>query len=204
MHTAVVAVSGTHVVSVHLQAEATTTTVAESTGTEATTAADSKEPSPLKPDLKEVFWGLGSFVVLLALMRLWLYPRVKAGMDARQDHIAKGLAEAAAVRGAAEAEVADYQAALAEVRAEAQSRVDAAAREVEADRAAQLAAANSAAAERKAAAATEIDAAKAAVAGRVAEAASDVVSAAASRVLGQAPGADAVSGAVQQVMGASR
>lgn len=210
---AAVVVSGQRVVKVKLLTETTTTaaegtaetTAAEGEGEEATTGeaeVEGKDPSPLKPELKEVFWGLGAFIVLLALMRLWLYPRVKAGMDARQAHIDAGLAEAEAVRNAAQAEVADYEAALAEVRAEAQARIDAAAAEVEAERKAKLAEVNSAVAERKAAAVAEVDAAKAAVAGRVAEAATDVVSSAAGHVLGQAPGADAVKAAVQQVMSA--
>lgn len=200
-----VAVQGARVTSVRLLAdepaateEATTT--AASGETEAGVVA--KDPSPLTVEVKELAWSLGTFLVLLLAMRLWLYPRVKAGMDARQARIDSSLSEAESVKAAAQAEVADYQAALDEVRAEAQTRIDAAAKTVEGERQAQVAAANAAIAERKSAAVVEVDAAKAAVASRVAEAASDVVATAAGHVLGQSPAATAVSAAVQQTMSA--
>ena len=195
-----VAVQGARVTSVRLLADEPAATEEEATTTAA--AVEAKDPSPLSVEVKELAWSLGSFLVLLIAMRLWLYPRVKAGMDARQARIDSSLSEAESVKAAAQAEVADYQAALDEVRAEAQTRIDAAAKTVEGERQAKLAEVNAAIAERKSAAVAEVDAAKAAVASRVAEAASDVVSTAAAHVLGQAPGAAAVSAAVQQTMSA--
>ena len=195
------------VVSVHLpQADATTTTVAAeaagATAAETTTEATVKDPSPLTIAPKELLWSLGSFLVLLALMRLVFYPKLHGAMAARQDHIANRLAEADAVKASAQAEVAAYQAALAAVRAEGQARVDAANREVEAERSTKLAEANATIAERRAAATAELEAAKAAVSGHVAEAATDVVATAAGRVLGQPPDGGLVTTAVEQAMSA--
>ena len=196
------------VVSVHLpRADATTTTVAAesagATAAETTTEATVKpDPSPLTIAPKELLWSLGSFLVLLALMRLVFYPKLHGAMAARQDHIANRLAEADAVKASAQAEVADYEAALAAVRAEGQAQVDAANREVEGERTTKMAEVNAAIAERRSAANAELDAAKAAVSGRVAEAANDVVVTAAGRVLGQAPNGGLVTSAVEQAMNA--
>lgn len=198
---AAVAVHGARVTSVHLRADEPAATEQEGTTT-AEAGVVPEDPSPLAIELKELAWSFGAFLVLLLLMRFWLYPRVKGTMDARQANIDGALAEAESVKAAAQAEVADYQAALDEVRAEAQARIDAAAKQVEAERQARLAEVNAGIAERKAAAVAEVDAAKAAVASRVAEAASDVVSTAAAHVLGQSPSASTVSSAVQQAMSA--
>ena len=204
---AVAYVAAGDVVAVRLlpRADATTTTVAgesasgsASTGTEAVV----KDPSPLTIAPKELFWSLGSFIVLLVLMRLVFYPKLHGGMTSRQDHIAMRLADADATRGAAQAEVADYQSRVAELRAEGQAKVDEANRTIEAERASALAEANAAIAQQRFAANAEVEAAKAAVAGGVAEAARDVVTNAAQRVLGQAPDASIVASAVDQAMSA--
>lgn len=202
---AAVAVTGARVTSVRLQADEPAATEQEPEAT--TTAAEAgtvvpEDPSPLAIEVKELAWTMGSFLVLLLLMRLWLYPRLKSTMDARQALIDNGLAEAESVKAAAQAEVADYQAALDEVRSEGQSRIDAAAKQVEGERQAKLAEVNAAIAERKSAAVAEVEAAKAAVASRVADAASDVVNTAAGHVLGQPPSGSTVSAAVQQAMSA--
>jgi F-type H+-transporting ATPase subunit b len=202
---AAVAVTGARVTSVRLQADEPAAT--EQEGEATTTAAESgtvvpEDPSPLAIELKELAWSFGPFLVLLLLMRLWLYPRVKSTMDARQALIDNGLAEAESVKAAAQAEVADYQAALAEVRSEGQDRIDAAAKQVEGERQAKLVEVNAAIAERKSAAVAEVEAAKAAVASRVADAASDVVNTAAGHVLGLPPSGSTVSAAVQRAMSA--
>ena len=43
----------------------------------------SKDPGPIVPELKELAWGAGSFIVLAVLMRFVLFPKLKRGMDAR-------------------------------------------------------------------------------------------------------------------------
>ncbi len=77
-------------------------------------------PSPIAPELKELVWGAGAFIVFAVLMRLVLYPRMKKGMECPVlARIRAGHEQADAMRQAAQAEVADYQAQLAVVRAEA-------------------------------------------------------------------------------------
>ena len=63
-------------------------------------------PSPIAPELKEVAWGGGSFVVFAVLMRFVLYPRLKKGMDARYAGIRSSHEGADATRAEAKAEVA--------------------------------------------------------------------------------------------------
>jgi hypothetical protein len=41
-------------------------------------------PSPVAPELKELLWGGGAFLVLLVIMRLVLFPRLKKGMEDRK------------------------------------------------------------------------------------------------------------------------
>ena len=61
----------------------------ETAGDESTTdtAAHEEEldegPSPIAPEVKELLWGLGAFFVFLLLMRFYLFPKVKQGMEAR-------------------------------------------------------------------------------------------------------------------------
>ena len=43
-------------------------------------------PSPIAPEVKELLWGLGAFLVFLVLMRLCLVPKVKKGMDGALRH----------------------------------------------------------------------------------------------------------------------
>ena len=83
-------------------------------------------PSPITPESKELLWGLGAFLVFLVIMRLYLFPKVKAGMTARYSKIRQGHEQAEALRAEAEREVAEYEQALAAVRAEAATRIEAA------------------------------------------------------------------------------
>ena len=74
MHTVTLTVTGTpgafHVLAAVPQQETGTTEPDEG-------------PSPIQPEVKELVWGAGSFIVLLILVRLFLYPKIKKGMDAR-------------------------------------------------------------------------------------------------------------------------
>jgi len=73
-------------------------------------------PSPIVPEIRELVWTAGAFVVFALLMRYLLYPRVRRGMDARYNSIATGHSSAEATRAAARAEIADYERQLAAVR----------------------------------------------------------------------------------------
>jgi F-type H+-transporting ATPase subunit b len=157
-------------------------------------------PSPIAPEVKELAWGAGSFIVLALLMRFVLFPRLKKGMDARYSHIRDGHEQADSARAAARAEVSEYESALATVRAEANERIEAARHALESERAARLAEVNAAIAVRREAAAADADAAREAVRGDVASAAAEVTTRTLELATGRVPDADAVRRAVERSM----
>ena len=113
----------------HLGAGGISVSFPQSAGEESEAHAEEtldEGPSPIAPELKELLWGFGAFAVFLILMRLWLVPKVKRGMESRYGAIQGQHESADAVRAAAHADVAAYEAALAGVRAEAAARIDAA------------------------------------------------------------------------------
>ena len=102
-------------------------------------------PSPIAPELKELAWGAGSFIVLFAAHAvLVLFPKLKKGMDARYGRASVGDHETAdAERAAAKAEVAEYEARVGgRSRPRRASAVDAARQTLEAERTAPLAEVN--------------------------------------------------------------
>lgn len=157
-------------------------------------------PGPIVPELKELYWGGGSFIVFALLMRYFLFPRLKKSMDARYGHIRGQHERAEAQRAAAVADVADYERQLAAVKAEATARVDAARQALEAERQETLTALNAELAERRAAAAAENEAARAAVRGQIESAVADVASKAGELATGRRPDAAVVSRVVGEVM----
>jgi len=211
--TAVVTLSGDSLVAVRLQtasSEPPTTeapAASEAHGSDETAAADGDHeattqdagPSPIAPELKEMAWGIGAFVVLALVMRYAVWPRLSQGIKARYESIERGHSDAVALRESAKGEVAAYEAAVAGARAEAAARVDAARQQLESERQARLTEVNAAIAERKATAAAEVEAARQAAAGQVNDAVGTVASRLVELVTGNAPGADAVRGAVESV-----
>lgn len=159
-------------------------------------------PSPIAPEYKELAWGAGSFIVLALLMRFFLFPRLKKGMDARYSLIRDGHEQADTARAAARAEVSEYESALATVKAEANERVEAARRTLEAERDARLAEVNAAIAAKREAAATEAQAARDAVRDDITTAAVAVTARTVELATGKAPDAAAVRSAVEQSMSA--
>lgn len=157
-------------------------------------------PSPIAPEAKELAWGAGSFIVLALLMRFFLFPRLKKGMDARYAHIRDGHEQADTARAAARAEVSEYESALATVKAEANERVDAARHTLETERTARLTEVNAAIAATREAAAAEAEAARQAVQADVATAAADVTYRTIELATGRAPDPTAIRGAIEQSM----
>jgi F-type H+-transporting ATPase subunit b len=96
--------------------------------------------------------------------------------------------------------VADYEAQLAAVRADAQTRVEAARATLEAERTEQIAAANARIADKRGAAAAEVDAAKQAARGQVESAVADVSTRLSELATGRRPSDDAVQRAVGEAM----
>jgi F-type H+-transporting ATPase subunit b len=177
-----------HVVVVHLPQS---TAVAETT-------AEDKGPSPIAPEVKELAWGAGAFILLFVLMRLFIFPKLRQGMDARYGKIRGDHETADATRAGAKAEVAEYEAALATVKAEARERIDAARQTLENERSAALDEANARIATRRAEARTE--AARAAAAPHIHEAVADVSSRAAELATGRRPDAATVTDIVASLM----
>ena len=163
-------------------------------------------PSPIAIEGKELLWGGGAFLVFLVLMRLWLVPKVKQGMDARYGKMRSELESADDIRAQAEGEVAEYQSQLAEVRAEAAGRIDAARRQLEAERAERLAEANTRISARRAEALDEVEAARTAARQSVDEAVASVAGRAVELAVGKRPDPDVVRRAVADVtsVGAGR
>lgn len=161
------------------------------------------ELNPIAPEVKEIVWGFGSFVVLAVVLRYVIFPKFRAGMTARAESIRGDFEKAETVTASARAEVAEYEAQVASVRADAQGRVEAARATLEAERAEQLAEVNARIAEKRAAANAEVEAAKEAVRSQVSDAVADVTARASELATGRPPSRDAVSAAVDAAMGAN-
>ena len=166
----------------------------------AATTTEDAGPSPIAPEVKELAWGGGSFVVLFVLMRLVLFPRLKKGMDARYGKIRGDHETADQVRAAAKAEVVAYEAELASVKAEARQRIDAARVTLESERTAALAEANARIAARRSEAIAAIEGAKAAAAGQIQAAVADVSSRVTELATGRRPDPGAVTTVVASLM----
>jgi F-type H+-transporting ATPase subunit b len=169
---------------------------------EAEHAVPEKDLNPIAPEVKEIVWGFGSFVVLALLMRYVLYPRLRKGMDARYALIKGGHDEAEEVTTAAQSDVAQYEAQLATIKSEAQQRVDAARATLESERAERLAEVNARIAEKRAAAAAEVERARAAVQADVESAVRTVAARAGELATGRTPDPAVLDRAVADVMSA--
>lgn len=198
MLTAVVTQSGGDVVGVLVVSS-------EDAGTGTAAEVPASEPNPIAPDMVELAWAAGAFLVLFALMRTFLFPRLKKGMDARYAGIRGDHEAAELAKSSARSDVAEYEAALAAARAEAAATIDAARATLETERQAQIAEANGRIAARRAEADQQVAAARAAVRGQIADAVASVVTSATVAATGRTPDAGVVSSAVAKVMeGAAR
>ncbi len=196
MLTAVVTFSGPTTFEVTLQG-ATFVTAEE--GEEA--EGPESDLNPIAPELKEVVWGFGAFVVLALALRLFLFRKVRDGMTSRYGQVEGDLETAQESMASARSDVADYETQLAAVRADAQTRVEAARATLEAERAEQIAAVNARIADKRGAAAAEVDAAKQAARGQVETAVVAVSSRLGELATGRQPSDDAVRRAVGDAMG---
>lgn len=159
-------------------------------------------PSPIMPEMKELVWSGSAFVVFALLMRFFLYPRLRKGMDARYNSIREGHENADATRSSARSEVARYDAAVAAAKAEAAKVVDAARATLESERQVSINEANARINAKREAAQRDAEAAMAAVRGQIESAVNDVVSSAVEAATGKRPDATSVSQAVSDVMSA--
>jgi F-type H+-transporting ATPase subunit b len=152
--------------------------------------------------MKELAWSGGAFLVFAILMRYFLYPRLRKGMDARYNSIREGHENADAARSGARSEVAQYEAAVAAAKVDAAKVIDAARATLETERNAKIAEANARINAKREAAQREAEAAKAAVRGQIESAVADVVTSAVEAATGKRPDSAAVSRAVTDVMSA--
>ena len=161
-------------------------------------------PNPISPEMKELVWGAGSFIVFLILMRLFLVPKVRKGMASRYESIKADHEYASATRAGAQADVARYESAIAEIRTEAARRLDAARQTLDKERSEKVAQVNAQIASRRAAAEAEVAATRAAAQGQIVSAVDAVTSRATQIAVGVSPDAAIVSRAVQQAMEGNR
>ncbi|MFM8776820.1 MAG: ATP synthase F0 subunit B [Actinomycetota bacterium] len=162
-------------------------------------------PNPIAPEMKELVWGAGSFIVFLFFMRLFLVPKVRKGMASRYDSIRGDHEYASATRDAAQADVARYESAIADIRSEAARRLDAARQTLDKERSEKIAQVSAEIAKRRVAAEAEVAAARAAAQGQIVSAVTAVTTRATQIAVGVSPDATVVSRSVQQAMeGASK
>ena len=158
------------------------------------------EPNPIAPAMDEFLWASGSFFVLLILMRYVLFPRLKKGMDERYEGIRSNHDTADKVKADARGDVAEYERALAEVRAEAAARVDAARQTVDAERTARLAEVNARISSARAEADQKTAAARAAAKSQIESAVSQVTARATELATGRPADPSTVQSAVNAAM----
>jgi F-type H+-transporting ATPase subunit b len=136
-------------------------------------------PNPILPEVNEIIWGGGAFLVLLVLMWWKLLPPIKQGLADRQERIREDLAKAEQARTEGEEVLAQYQAQVANAKAEANRIIEDARQTADSLRADLQARAEADIAEMRRRAAADIEAAKAqAVADLTAEVATLAIGAA--------------------------
>jgi F-type H+-transporting ATPase subunit b len=170
---------------------------------EATSEVAAKEPNPIAIEPKELAWTAGSFLILMVIMRYFLFPRLKKGMNDRYSAIRSNIEGADQVKASARADVAEYESALVAARAEAATRIDAARQTLDTERTARLVEVNSRIATARAEADAATSAARAAAQGQVATAVATVVVQATELATGSKPDAATVDQAVKAVMESS-
>ncbi|HVV37864.1 MAG TPA: F0F1 ATP synthase subunit B [Acidimicrobiales bacterium] len=120
-----------------------------------------KSPNPLLPDTNELLWGGGAFLVVLAVLSKLAFPAIKKGMNDRTERIRGEIDEADRLKAEAASTLAQYQASVADAKAEAARIVDEARTAAEAVRADIIARAEAEANEVKAKGREDVEAGKA-------------------------------------------
>jgi F-type H+-transporting ATPase subunit b len=161
-------------------------------------------PNPIAPEIKELAWGAGSFVVFLFFMRLFLVPKVRKGMASRYDSIQVDHEYASATRDGAKQDVARYESAVAEIRNEAARRLEAARQTLDKERTEKIAQVSARIAEQRAQAEVEVAASRAAAQSQIVTAVGAVTTRATQIAVGVSPDAAIVSRSVQQAMEGTR
>ena len=161
-------------------------------------------PNPIAPEMKELVWGAGSFIVFLFFMRLFLVPKVRKGMASRYESIQADHEYASATRDGARADVARYETAIAEIRSEAARRLEAARQTLDKERSEKVAELNAQISARRASAESEVAAARAAAQSQIVSAVTAVTTRATQIAVGVSPDNAVVTRSVQQAMEGTR
>ena len=201
MLTAVVTLRGESVVSVAFASVSGEAVAIDAVSAEASAGvAETKVPNPIAPEVKEMLWSFGPFLVFLVIMRYFLFPRLRKGMDARYESIRANLEGADAAKADAREEVAKYEAALVEVRAEAAKRLDAARQTLDQERQSAIAEVNARIAAKKADADAVASAERAAAQGQISIAVASVTTSVTTLAMGKPADAGIITQAVTEVM----
>ena len=140
-------------------------------------------PSPIIPEVNEIIWGGGAFLVLLALM-LWKgFPAVKKIMDERSEKIASDLDQADQAKTDAHAVKSQYEAELADAKSEASRIIEEARQQAESLRADLQVRAETDIAEMRTQASVDLEAARERAMGDLQAEVADIVVGAAERVV---------------------
>jgi F-type H+-transporting ATPase subunit b len=142
-----------------------------------------KEPNPILPELREIVWGMGSFILLAVLMRAVLYPRLQRSMDARAARIQGDLDSADQVTASVAGEQRSYADRIAAARNEAATILDTARAKSEGVRSERVAELNAELGHLRTAATAEVDAAKATAHASLADSVAQLAVRAASKVV---------------------
>ena len=118
-------------------------------------------PNPLLPETNEILWGGGAFLLVLAGLSWVGYPAVKKTMNERTERIRGEIDEADRLKAEAATTLAQYQASVADAKAEAARIVDEARASAETVRADLVARAEAESNEIKAKAREDVEAGKA-------------------------------------------
>ena len=161
-------------------------------------------PNPISPEIKELAWGAGSFIVFLIIMRLFLVPKVRKGMASRYESIQSDHQYASATRDGAREDVARYETAVAQIRSEASGRLETARQTLDKERQDKVAQVNAQITQRRVAAEAEVAAERLAAQDQILSAVTLVTTRATQIAVGVSPDAAVVSRSVQQAMEGSR
>jgi F-type H+-transporting ATPase subunit b len=117
-------------------------------------------PNPLLPETNEIIWGAIGFAVVLLFLSKFGYPAIKSSMNDRTEKVQGDLDAAERAKADAEAVKAEYEAKLADAKAESGRIVEEARQAADQLKADQQARLNEELAQARAAAQADIDAAK--------------------------------------------
>lgn len=144
-----------------------------------------EENNPIIPETKEVIWGGIAFVILFAVLAKLAYPALRQTMADRTAKIQGDLEAAEAAKTEAERVQREYEASLANAKAESNRILEEARSQAEALRAERMAALETEVAERRASVTAEINAAKAQATADLQGQIAELAIGAAERVVGQ-------------------